>query len=90
LKASDQQLKLDAYLECAGAMCARCASGDKPRWMIVFEGYTHVWKQGNGHSKCGAGPIWQMIDSSFCFSAVEGVRSLTLRNPPDSASGSKG
>ena len=51
-----------AYRECAALMCSHCAKGDRPRWMIVFGGYTHVWKTGNGHSKCMAGRIWENLD----------------------------
>lgn len=53
--------KETAYREAAAAMCSHCASGDEPRWMILFQGMTHIWKTGNGHSQCSAGPIWEKL-----------------------------
>jgi len=47
--------------DAAAVMCSYCAAGDKPEWMPVFQGMTHVWRKGNGHQKCSAGPIWEKL-----------------------------
>ena len=50
-----------AYRRAAAAMCAECAKGDVPKWMVAFQGRTHVWKVGNGHTKCSAAAIWDRL-----------------------------
>lgn len=49
------------YRKAASAMCAHCAAGDDPKWMVTFGGMTHTWKTGNGHSSCSAAKIWEEL-----------------------------
>jgi hypothetical protein len=58
---ASESVRQSAYRDAASAMCFTCALGQDPKWMIVFQGWTHVWKVGNGHSKCTAGPIWEKL-----------------------------
>jgi hypothetical protein len=45
----------------AKAMCRECDSGDAPEFHRALHGWVHIWKKGNGHSMCSAGPIWEKL-----------------------------
>jgi hypothetical protein len=84
-----REIEEESYLTCARYLCDRCAEGDEPRWMIAFQGMTHVWKMGNGHSKCGAGVIWEKLifPSRIEAAARAKLASTVNSDSPDSKEG---